>query len=367
VADDAGDVTRIRLARSLPRLLIAPIVLAVAGAAAIVTGIVLGVGVLGIVLVVLGAIVVAVAIGASIVLLSVRLDVEEAAVRLSWFGGQRRYPLVPGPVTRVPLRGDRASKLRPRLGALGWGIGSARLRDEEDIELIRLAPTASAILVPTENGRVAIAAAREGDLLDALARAAQARQRQGPVAEATPAEPAPAVAEPAPPEPVATPLDAMDVAPTSLTGIERALLEERLARERSEAERAAEEARIAAARAEADVAAAAAVGSVAEPVRPDAVPARSRWRSALRPRASWVLALAPTIVAAGTWWIGRELGALPPAGTDMARLTSLALVLAGPATSIGAVMAIAWWPRLVGLVVAGGLAAAVLVGRSLVG
>ncbi len=366
MADPAGDVTRIRLARSLPRLLIAPIVLALAGTGAIATGIVLGSGVLGIALVVLGAVVIAVAIGGAVVLSSVRLDIEEAAVRLSWLGGRRRYPLMPGPVTRVPLRGERASKLRPRLGALGWGIGSARLRDEEDIELIRLAPTASAILVPTDKGRVAIAAAREEDLLEALARAAQARQRQEPVAKATPAEPVPAIAEPAPPEPVAAPLDAMDVAPSSLTGIERALLEERLARERSEAERAAEEARIVAARAEADVMAAA-VGSVAEPVRPEAAPAPRRWRSALRPRASWVLALAPTIVAAGTWWIGRELGALPPAGTDMARLTSLALVLAGPATSIGAVMAIAWWPRLVGLVVAGGLAATELVGRSLVG
>lgn len=367
MADAAGGVTRIRLARSLPRLLVAPIVLAVAGAAAVVTGLVLGSGVLGIALVVLGAIVVAVAIVAAIVLLSVRLDVEEAAVRLSWLGGQRRYPLVPGPVTRVPLRGDRASKLRPRLGALGWGIGSARLRDEEDIELIRLAPTASAILVPTENGRVAIAAAREEDLLDELARAAQARQRQVTVAEAPPpaaAEPAPAVVEPEPAEWVPAPLDAV---PTSLTGIERALLEERLARERSEAERVAEETRIAAARAEAEVAAAAAVGAAAEPIRPEAAPAGRRWRSALRPRASWVLALAPTIVAAGMWWIAREVGALPPAGTDMARLTSLALVLAGPATSIGAVMAIAWWPRLVGLVVAGGLSAAVLIGRSLVG
>lgn len=367
MADPAGEVTRIRLARSLPRLLIVPIVLAVAGAGAVVTGIVLGGGVLGIALVVLGAIVMALAVGGAIVLWSVRLDIEEAAVRLSWLGGRRRYPLVAGPVTRVPLRGERASKLRPRLGALGWGIGSARLRDEEDIELIRLAPTSSAILVPTEKGRVAIAAAREEDLLDALARAAQARQRQGPAAEAMPAAPVPAIREPAVTERAETTAEAMDVEPMSLTGIERALLEERLARERSEAERAAESARVAAAQMEAGTAAGAAVGSVAEPIGPHAVASRRRLRAALRPTASWVLALAPTIVAAGTWWIGRELGALPPAGTDMARLTSLALVLAGPATSIGAVMAIAWWPRLVGLVVAGGLSATVLIGRSLVG
>ena len=56
---------------------------------------------------------------------------------------------------------------------------------------------------------------------------------------------------------------------------------------------------------------------------------------------------------------------MPQAGTDLARLTSLALVLAGPATSVGAIMAMAWWPRLVGVVVTGGLAASVFIGRAL--
>jgi hypothetical protein len=363
---EAGASTRIRLARSLPRLLATPFVLGLAGLAAIVAGLVLGIGLLGWVLVGLGAFVVVAATVLALLLLSVRLDVEASAVRLSWFGGRRRYPLVPGPVTRVPLKGPRASRLRPRLGALGWGIGSARLRDEEDIELIRLAPTASAILVPTEGGRVAIAAEREEELLEALARAAHARQRQEPIASAVPEpqperlpEPSP---EPAPPEPD------LDIAPTSLTGIERALLEERLARERDEAVSAAEAERLAAAQTEAKAVAASAATGEPEAPAADAAPARRRaLPSALRPGASWVLALAPTLLAAGTWWVSRELGALPPAGTDLARLTSLALVLAGPATSIGAVMAIAWWPRLVGLVVAGGLAACVLIGRSLVG
>jgi hypothetical protein len=57
---------------------------------------------------------------------------------------------------------------------------------------------------------------------------------------------------------------------------------------------------------------------------------------------------------------------LPPE-TDIARLTALGLVLAGPAASVGAIMALAWWPRLVGIVVAGGLVASVLVGRVLLG
>jgi hypothetical protein len=361
---EAGASTRIRLARSLPRLLATPFVLGLAGIAAILAGLGLGGGPAGWALVGLGAFVAVTAVVLALLLLSVRLDVEASAVRLSWFGGRRRYPLVPGPVTRVPLRGPRASRLRPRIGALGWGIGSARLRDEEDIELIRLAPTASAILVPTERGRVAIAAEREEELLEALARAAQARQRQGPMAALAP-EPQPERQPEPPPEP-APPEPDLDDAPTALTGIERALLEERLARERDEAVRAAEDARMAAAQAEA-VAASTATGEADVPAAAAAPARRRALPGVLRPGTSWVLALAPTLLAAGMWWVSRELGALPPAGTDLARLTSLALVLAGPATSIGAVMAIAWWPRLVGLVVAGGFAACVLIGRSLVG
>ena len=364
MADPAERATRIHLARSLPRLLATPLALGVVGVGAIAVGLLVGSGTLGLILAGLGAVLVVAAVAVAILLLSVHLEVEEAAVRLVWLGGHRRYPLVPGPVTRVPLRGPRASKLRPRLGALGWGIGSARLRDEEDIELIRLAPTPSAILIPTERGRVAIAAAREEELLEALARAAQARQRQEHVeAPAVPArEPE---AEPEPPPAPDAGFD-LDMEPTSLTGIERALLEERLARERAEAMGAAEEARIAAAVAEAASTSDATSAEIEAPSRESAAQ-RSRLGSALQPRATWVLALAPTIVAVAIWWISREVGALPPAGTDVARLTSLGLVLAGPATSIGAVMALAWWPRLVGLVVAGGLAASVLIGRSLVG
>jgi hypothetical protein len=74
------------------------------------------------------------------------------------------------------------------------------------------------------------------------------------------------------------------------------------------------------------------------------------------------------MVGAGiAWGAGTYLGRIPEAGTDLARLTSLALVLAGPATSVGAVMALAWWPRIVGVVVAGGLAASVFIGRALIG
>jgi hypothetical protein len=349
-------IARIRLARSLPRLLAAPLLVGIAGAAALGVGLTVVGGIVGVALAVLGGLIVVGAIGAAAVLLSVRLAVEESAVGLSWLGGERIYPLSPGPVTRVRLRGAGASRLRARTGGLGWALGSARLRGEEEIEVVRLAATATAILVPTERGRLAIAAANDDRLLDALSRAARARQRLEALAERLPAPPEavsePEVAAPAEPEPHA------------LTGIERALLEERLAAEREAAE--------------------AAGLPMPEPPMPAqlpvAVPApevrtekASRRRLRLRrpairpPRPAIAFVILPLVGAALAYGAGLAGGRMPEAGTDLARLTSLALVLAGPATSVGAVMALAWWPRLVSVVVAAGLAASVLIGRALIG
>src|SRR5688500_3039744 len=352
-------IARIRLARSLPRLLAAPLLIGIAGAAAIGVGLMVVAGMVGIALAVLGGLLVVGAVGGAAVLMSVRLDVEESAVGLSWLGGERIYPLSPGPVTRVRLRGPSASRLRARTGALGWALGPARLRGEEEIEVVRLAATATAILVPTERGRLAIAAANDEQLLDALSRAARARQRLEALVEGLPApregvEQPGEPAIPAPAEPEERPL----------TGIERALLEERLAAERE--------------------AAAAAGTPMPEPAMPAPVPVvvpapevrtemtpRRRLRlrrPAIRPpRPGIAFVILPLVGAALAWGAGLAGGRMPEAGTDLARLTSLALVLAGPASSVGAVMALAWWTRLVSVVVAGGLAASVLVGRALIG
>jgi hypothetical protein len=354
-------IARIRLARSLPRLLTAPLLVGLAGGAAIAAGLAVLGGTGGLVLAGAGALLVLVGLLAALLLLSVRLEVEESALGVTWLGGGRIYPLTAGPVTRVRLRGPNASRLRARSGALGWGIGRARLRDQEPIEVVRLAPTATAILVPTERGRLAIAPASEGELLDALSRAARARQRLDALTEPEPApEAPPPAAEPPPPPP--------------LTGIERAMLERQLADDRA----AAEAAEAAAAAADAERAAAAAAEPPVEaPPSPLPVPAvaaprgraaRVRQRVAIpRPRPNVALVFLPLIGAGAAWGAGLAVGRMPDPGTDLARLTSLALVLAGPATSVGAIMALAWWPRIVGVVVAGGLAASVFIGRALIG
>lgn len=354
-------IARIRLARSLPRLLAAPLIIGVAGAAALGVGMMVVAGPLGIALAVLGGLLVLGAIGGAAVLLSVRLDVEESAVGLTWLGGSRIYPLSPGPVTRVRLRGRSASRLRARTGALGWALGRARLRGEEEIEVVRLAATATAILVPTERGRLAIAAANDDRLLDALSRAARARQRLEALAERLPPMPEEA-AEVAEPAELEIPPPAK-VEPHALTGIERAL-EERRAAEREAAQAAGIP------MPEPAMPAPASVAVPAPEVRTEKAPRRRLRlrRPAIRPpRPAIAFVILPLVGAALAWGAGVAGGRMPEAGTDLARLTSLALVLAGPATSVGAVMALAWWPRLVSVVVAGGLAASVLIGRALIG
>lgn len=353
-------IARIRLARSVPRLLVLPALFVIAGGALAAYGILVHVLPLAAVLAGVGGLLALVGLVWAAWVLSVRLDVEEAEIRVHWIGGQRVYPLVAGPVTRVRFRGDSASRIRARTGILGWQLGAATLRDEEEIHVVRLAPTGSAILVPTEQGRLAIAAATEADLLDALTRAAHERQRLEEEEEAA------RIAEAALSAPIVEPPEAV---PLPLTGIERALLEERLAAERAAAEAGA----ALPPDAEAELVAASAEAAPSQPVE---AAARRRGRLSRprvgrlrvrRPRPSSVLVVLPLIGAATAWGIGLATGRMPPPGTDIGRLTALGLVLAGPATSVGAIMALAWWPRLVGVVVAGGLVAAVLVGRVLLG
>lgn len=341
-------IARIRLARSTPRLLVLPLLLVALGLVAALGAWLgpmramepawLGMVGAGLVLVVVGVVL-------AVWLVSIRLDVEEAAVRIHWLGGERLHPLVPGPVTRVRLRGENASSLRSRTGFLGWMVGPARLRGEEDVRVVRLARTPSAILVPTEGGRLAIAPAVEQDLIDALSRAARARQRLEELARVAP--PSPPVEAPAPPA---------EPEPHVLTGIERAEMESRLARNGTELS----EPRMA-------PAAAAEAGAVANTRDQAARTAPGRGVRFGRPRPSVSFVLLPLLGSGAVWAAALLLGRLPDGTTELGRLTSLGLVLAGPATSVGAIMARAWWPRLVGVVVTSGLAATVFVGRAVLG
>jgi hypothetical protein len=367
-------IARVRLARSLPRLLAVPFLIFLFAGAAIAGGLLVVAPPVGFALIAIGGLLGALGLALMVTLLSVRLDVGEAAIQVSWIGGSRSYVLSPGPVTRVRLRGANTSRLRVRTGAFGWSLGRAVLRGEEPIHIVRLAPTATAILVPTDRGRLAIAPARDEDLLDALSRAARARQQVEAAEsreEGEPAETAAAAIEPSAAE-SSPAVAAVAVPQRPLTGIERALLEQQLAEEQEAAERGTV---VEPSNVEAEAVAEPEAVAETERVEPDAVPpeaaaapARERRRIRLgQPGVRAAFVVLPLLGAGLAWAVGAATGNLPQPGSDLGRLTSLALITAGPATSVGAVMAMAWWPRLVGVVVTGGLVASVFIGRALLG
>jgi hypothetical protein len=370
----------IRLARSWPRLLALPALLVALGVSMAAVALLLLGDPLRYVVAATAAIPVLAGVMLGVRMATMRADVEEATVRVHWLGGGRVYALVPGPVTRVRLRGEQASALRSRGGFLGWQFGAATLRDEEPIEVVRLAPTRTAILVPTDRGRLAIAAASEPELLEALSRAARARARledrpdlEPPAIHAGGAEdgagrdsPAGGEQDEAPAIPELT----IETPPHILTGIERAMLDERLARERLESEAAEREQAEAEAIARADAERAAVEEAALLATRAsDGTDVSTTATAGLRtgPIPSLAFVLLPLGVTLGLWAVALSLERLPAGNSDIGRVTALALVVAGPGTSIAAIMARTWWPRLVGVVVTSGLAAAVFIGRALFG
>ncbi|MDP9467253.1 MAG: hypothetical protein M3P32_00715, partial [Chloroflexota bacterium] len=175
MAEPTTQIAFIRLARDRGRLFGAPVALLLVAAGAAAGGLLLG-GPAGISLAALGA--VAALAGFYLVALvsSYRLLVEPGGLRLRWLGGEHHYRLMRGQVTRVVVAGQGTSVLQPRFGALGWAVGPAVLHGKEPIELIRLSLRPALIVVPTDRGRLAIAAAVESDLLAALTHAVRLQE-----------------------------------------------------------------------------------------------------------------------------------------------------------------------------------------------
>ena len=378
MSEEITPIARLRLARSPLRLLTAPFVFTLTGASAVFGGWVLG-GIGGAGLAIAGSLAIGSALFLALFVFSVSVAIEPGAVHLRWLTGERRYALVRGSLTRVTVLGAGRATLRARFGAIGWSLGRAELRGEEQIDVVRLAATPTMIVIPTDLGRLAIAVASETELIEALGTAARVQQRMEATIAARPPVAAviPAVPLPAPPQ-------------RPLTGIERALLEERLAAERAAAEAAAASEWLAAATlartdtptpqpsAEAVAPAAPRIPMAAAHVTGTAVTrARLRQRAAWR-RPSWlhfprlridysaigeVLVLAAPLAAAAAVWITWVVGGANFSPSD-ARLLTLALALGGIGGALGAVAARAWYPRLGPLVSMTAVAALALVARA---
>ena len=346
-------LARIRLWRSVPALLAIPGAGSLAGlvvvAAAAFGGPVLA-GWPGIALAAggFGLLLTSVTLGASRVTL--RLDVEVAGLRIHGLGFDRRYALVPGPVSRVTLRGRRSVPFRMEGGALSWGLASARLRGSERIDILHLGLPDTAILIPTDRGRLAVSPMSESTLLEALTAAVQLQRRLGQVVGDARARVSP------PPPPAPAP-------PRQLTGIERRLLEERQRSEATQADGWAP--------AEPDMAVAEApvaaptllpvppsetvvaittsaqvvlVGRRRRPAPPTIVPAfGAGWLSGGR----LAVVFGPLTAAAFAWLAAASAGLTerPSTGDPL----GLALLLGGPLTALAAFVAFSSWPRLAGL------------------
>ncbi len=387
MSDDPIAIARVRLARALPRILALPALLLVLAAIAVAGGFSVPTGI-GVALWVLAGGLAVAAVVIAAIPLTLRLEVEVGGLRVSWLAGGRRYRLVPGAVTRATVAGDGRSAIRTRFGLMGWAYGSALLRGEEPISIVRLASVPTVILVPTDHGRLAIAAASEPELLEALGAAARVQQRldevSGRVMAALPAaEEAPHQAvEPEAPELAASaPVEVAPRGPRVLTGIERARLEAELAAARqaaleaAEAERRAiQDARLAG---EAAPVEARAPEPPPAPIETEAeVPwttpgaARVRIRGTWK-RPAWATDQRLRVLVAIGWGLvplAASLGTYLVVGGDAsmaaddvpARMEALALLACGPLAALGILAARAWWPRLTGLVTVSALSALVL-------
>jgi len=381
MADEPLAIAGIRLARSLPRILAAPLIVVLAAACAIVAGLLLDTTA-AMFLWPLAAALLVVAVGLALMPLTLRLDVEVGGLRVRWLLGARRYQLVPGAVTRSSMSGGA---VRAGLHLPGWAYGRAVLHGDEAITLLRLAPAATVILVPTDRGRLAIAAASEPELLEGLSAAARVQQRLDEVSGRVRAALPPEVVQP-PPEAATT--DAPEESgPRILTGIERARLEAELAAARQAALEAAEAERQAIAEARAAGEAEAAPAALPAPavVEDDWAEAPLTRRNAARRRArgtwtrpEWATDSRLRVLAAMAWALVPVIASLvvflvmggPDAlATDdvPARLRSLALLACGPLAALGVLAARAFWPRLAGLVTVTSLLALVLLARAVTG
>ena len=111
MSEMSTQITSVRLARDRLRLFVGPMAFVLLAAAAAASGLLLR-GPTGIVLVALGGLAALVAAYLAALVTSYRLLVEPGTLTLKWLGGERRYRLVRGPVTRVAVKGPGASLTR---------------------------------------------------------------------------------------------------------------------------------------------------------------------------------------------------------------------------------------------------------------
>lgn len=104
--------------------------------------------------------------------LSLRLEVHPGEVHVASVLVRRRYRIVRGAVTRMQAPPGRAA-FGTQLGGFGLEIGLGRAGPDESVDVVRLAPVPSMIMIPSQGHRLAVAPSSERRLLRALQAAAE--------------------------------------------------------------------------------------------------------------------------------------------------------------------------------------------------
>ncbi len=103
----------------------------------------------------------------SLHVLSVRLELRPGEVHLASALVRRRYVLDRGPVTRMRVP-PRKGIFGTQLGGFGIEIGLGRAPSQESVQVMRLAPVDSLIVIPSRPVRLAVVPLSERRLLHAL-------------------------------------------------------------------------------------------------------------------------------------------------------------------------------------------------------
>lgn len=143
-------------------------------------------GTIGIALTATGAVVLAYVILLALHVLTLRIEIRPREVRVASLLVRRRYSLEAGSVVRVRVDPKRGV-FKTQLGGFGVELGAGQA-EGEPVDVVRLAPIATALMLPTRPRRLAVVPSSESALKQAV------RLAGGEPAAATPdPDPQPAV------------------------------------------------------------------------------------------------------------------------------------------------------------------------------
>lgn len=142
-------------------------------------------GTIGLAVTVAAAVVIGYVVLLALHVLSLRLEIRPGEVRVASVLVRRRYDLEPGPVTRLEVE-PRRGVFGTQLGAFGVEIGAGHAEDEP-VDVVRLSPVSTTLVLPTRPRRLAIVPSSETKLRHALRVAGNAAAQSGPAAGDQPA------------------------------------------------------------------------------------------------------------------------------------------------------------------------------------